>query len=698
MVSDVCGGDVSRRVRGKALIFASLCLGIVSAASAMEPLGVQTIIDDMTLPHEAKLSGVPTSYDWGSGPRIGWGNNPPDDWHAVTGWGQIYREDGSTIPANTRVQIRNFEVYLLKKSDWSWVKLLDSDDLGIGGGAYVENFNDDANKEPNVRDEGNQSVSVKLEYGYNYHFWPKTRASIDPNNVGALFCVYEARLILGDPNGTDDRGQARLLAGCGGDYWRDLSAQWKSDWSNNGDFAIGRMKFVTNDWHYFTVCTYDPIQNVGDNPPPPVGDAPQVDTSPPSAPANLSASAVGSSQIDLTWEGATDGESGVTGYKVYRDETEIATVDNTSYSDRGLVEGTGYTYRVSAVNGEGIEGAKSGEASATTGSDQEAPKIHSVAALSGTSVKVVFDEPVTRASAEQSGNYEINGGINVTAASLDSDNQSLTLTTSALALGSTYMLTVSDITDRSPNANTGGDQAEFSFSEELEVSSLTAASGRAYEFVESIAEGDHVYIDRDYTFTSLGDYAGMGCIRTANDDKNETAEHFLSFDVNRAVTVYVAWDTRVDTPSWLSSWDHTGDEVQVSTDNMDAMEVLSREFDAGTVTLGSNGASAEDKSMYSVFIDTRSGATGLDPRTRMRHDVAPVRAVATGTTLRIVGLRRNTEYTVTLTDACGRVSGLRRTTGTRGAVTLSTAQTAHVVYMVNIRSGQHQRTMTTVIP
>ena len=61
------------------------------------------------------------------------------------------------------------------------------------------------------------------------------------------------------------------------------------------------------------------------------------DATPPSTPANLTATAVSSSQIDLSWDASTDNIA-VTGYNIYRDGggTPIATVTGTTYQDTGL--------------------------------------------------------------------------------------------------------------------------------------------------------------------------------------------------------------------------------------------------------------------------------------------------------------------------------------------------------------------------
>jgi hypothetical protein len=80
---------------------------------------------------------------------------------------------------------------------------------------------------------------------------------------------------------------------------------------------------------------------------------------PPAAPANLIATSVSSSQINLTW---TDSDNTETGFKVERctgagcsDFAQIATVGANViiYSDTGLTASTGYTYRVSAYNAAG---------------------------------------------------------------------------------------------------------------------------------------------------------------------------------------------------------------------------------------------------------------------------------------------------------------------------------------------------------
>jgi chitodextrinase len=92
-----------------------------------------------------------------------------------------------------------------------------------------------------------------------------------------------------------------------------------------------------------------------------------LDVTSPTIPANLTATAVLSSQINLSWDASTD-DVAVSGYKIYRDGggTPIATITGTTYSDTGLSSSTLYTYTVSARDAANNESAESSQASDTT--------------------------------------------------------------------------------------------------------------------------------------------------------------------------------------------------------------------------------------------------------------------------------------------------------------------------------------------
>ncbi len=117
--------------------------------------------------------------------------------------------------------------------------------------------------------------------------------------------------------------------------------------------------------------TYD---DSGTTAPPPTGD-----TTAPSGTPSLTATPASSSQISLAWGAATD-NVGVTGYRVYRNGTQVATTASRSYVDSGLSPSTTYSYTVRAYDAAGNLGAASTTASATTiaappASDTMAPGI-----------------------------------------------------------------------------------------------------------------------------------------------------------------------------------------------------------------------------------------------------------------------------------------------------------------------------------
>ncbi len=99
----------------------------------------------------------------------------------------------------------------------------------------------------------------------------------------------------------------------------------------------------------------------------------------PAAPTGLAATAVSSSQINLTWVAA----AGATGYEVERSLSassgfaEVGTATETSYSDTGLTAGTTYYYRVIATGG-GNSSAASNTASATTTGTAPPPSTESI--------------------------------------------------------------------------------------------------------------------------------------------------------------------------------------------------------------------------------------------------------------------------------------------------------------------------------
>jgi fibronectin type 3 domain-containing protein len=92
---------------------------------------------------------------------------------------------------------------------------------------------------------------------------------------------------------------------------------------------------------------------------PPIGTTPPpsspgtVDTTPPSVPAGLTASAGSPTQVIIEWSASTDtGGAGLAGYRLYRDGSNdpVANVTVTHYTDTGLTPNTSYTYTLRAYD------------------------------------------------------------------------------------------------------------------------------------------------------------------------------------------------------------------------------------------------------------------------------------------------------------------------------------------------------------
>ncbi len=226
---------------------------------------LQTIIDDMTLPHEGRPHGVPESYDWARGPQMGRGNHPPATWHAMTAWGQVYEDARGNPARNTRVEIRDMRAYILSKHDGKWHLVQKS--RAVEGGAFREDFKANASRKADVRQEADGGVSVTAGGGYNFHFWPPgARAMINPLDIGGVFVTVEARLIVGNKDKPDDRKIARYLLSVGADYWVNGHAAWDNFKTNDG-IGLGRFKYVTSKWQAFNFTTLNAKQ-LRQNPPP----------------------------------------------------------------------------------------------------------------------------------------------------------------------------------------------------------------------------------------------------------------------------------------------------------------------------------------------------------------------------------------------------------------------------------------------
>jgi hypothetical protein len=176
------------------------------------------------------------------------------------------------------------------------------------------------------------------------------------------------------------------------------------------------------------------------------------------------AAAVGAHTVTLEWNASTDAETNVFCYYIYRGGVQVDTAQELAWTDSNLIESTPYSYQVSALNRGALESAKSAAAAVTTGADAAGPAIAAIDPDNGPAkLVVVFDEPVTRASAETPGNYALTNGVTVSAASLGADQKSVTLTTSPMIQGTSYALTVRNVADLAAAANKADASRTFAY-------------------------------------------------------------------------------------------------------------------------------------------------------------------------------------------------------------------------------------------
>ena len=164
-----------------------------------------------------------------------------------------------------------------------------------------------------------------------------------------------------------------------------------------------------------------------------------ADTTPPSTPANLSASAVSSSQINLSWNASTD-NVGVAGYQVFRNSAQIATTGSTNYSDATVVAGVPYTYTVAAFDGAGNTSPQSSAAQATAPlpPDTTPPTVPSGLTVTGTT-----PSSVSLSWAASTDNVGV-AGYKIYRAGVQAGTSAVpSYTDSTLAASTTYTYTVS---------------------------------------------------------------------------------------------------------------------------------------------------------------------------------------------------------------------------------------------------------------
>jgi acid phosphatase type 7 len=178
------------------------------------------------------------------------------------------------------------------------------------------------------------------------------------------------------------KGLRQFVVGTGGKDFHSMGPPIANSVASNIS-AFGVLKLTLHagsyDWEFVAADGYR-YQDSGSGS---CHSAPAADTTRPSAPSGVTASAPTASQADLSWTASTD-NVGVKNYNIYRGSagatpTLLATTTTaaTSYTDTTVTASTAYSYQVQAIDAAGNLSQLSGVASVTTpaATDTEPPTV-----------------------------------------------------------------------------------------------------------------------------------------------------------------------------------------------------------------------------------------------------------------------------------------------------------------------------------
>jgi chitodextrinase len=183
--------------------------------------------------------------------------------------------------------------------------------------------------------------------------------------------IYE-RFAPQRPDGTSDatRGIREFVVGTGGSNHTSLSTIFaNSQVRNTSTYGVLRLTLHATgyDWQFVPEAGKT-FTDAGSG----QCHGPNGDTVAPTAPGSLTASPLAPNHVALSWTASTD-NVGVTGYRLSRNGTVIATVTSTDYDDRTAAPATTYEYSVAAVDAAGNVSPPSNVATVTTPPDTIAP-------------------------------------------------------------------------------------------------------------------------------------------------------------------------------------------------------------------------------------------------------------------------------------------------------------------------------------
>jgi len=265
-----------------------------------------------------------------------------------------------------------FYLYTPSPPAWQWNSIVKVFRLAHLPGGYISIFNYYGSNSIALSNELDAQVNHERATGYqfDYNKWQCLEMYIKFSKTNGIIRIWKDGILIREENQTRTTDNPPFYHG-----YQTISsdsdlANYALVWTywNNG------APQNQDAWVDDIVITTDTPTNRDAYGHPMIGPADWggSDNQAPTIPSNLSATAISSSQINLSWTASTD-NVGVTGYKIYRCQdagcsptTQVATSPTNSYSDTGLIANTTYVYKVAAYDAAGNVSEQSSFASATT--------------------------------------------------------------------------------------------------------------------------------------------------------------------------------------------------------------------------------------------------------------------------------------------------------------------------------------------
>lgn len=260
----------------------------------------------------------------------------------------------------------------------------------------------------NVYDGSNNLIASSTEsiYGgdaFSVNVSSGTQTAPQPPTNLSATAVSQSQINLSWNAPSDNGGSA--ITGYQIESSTDSGSTWSTIVSNTGSTSTtySNTGLTPNTAYTYRVSA---INSVGTSSPSNVTSA-TTSAAPtvPQPPTGLSATAISSSQVNLSWSApSNNGGSAITGYMVERSQdsgntwsTISSNTGSTStiYSDSGLGASTAYSYRVSAINSVGTS-SPSNVASATTSTQMfppQSPTNLSATAISSSQINLSWSAP-----------------------------------------------------------------------------------------------------------------------------------------------------------------------------------------------------------------------------------------------------------------------------------------------------------------